>query len=202
MLTGAQMSENDDQEMSMDEILASIRKYVTDDSPSSPVKAPEVPAPISKKPSEPQAGVVAAQEEILDLKTMENVTEFPRKEFQKKDHQETTYPEKRSSFVTPPATTPVTEPSQDPLSSSQTLSASSQAFSRLAEAARGSYFGYASTTSSMGKGEPSANAAIEQLVMKALTPLLRQWLDAYLPSLVENLVQKEIERISRELLKK
>ena len=38
---------------------------------------------------------------------------------------------------------------------------------------------------------------IEDLVKEMLEPLLRQWLDANLPGIVERLVQEEIERVAR-----
>jgi hypothetical protein len=36
---------------------------------------------------------------------------------------------------------------------------------------------------------------IEDLVREEVRPLLKQWLDAYLPPLVERLVRAEIERV-------
>lgn len=41
-----------------------------------------------------------------------------------------------------------------------------------------------------------SGATVEDLVLEALRPMLKQWLDANLPGMVENLVQKEIRRIS------
>ncbi|HVA92721.1 MAG TPA: DUF2497 domain-containing protein, partial [Chloroflexota bacterium] len=37
--------------------------------------------------------------------------------------------------------------------------------------------------------------SIEDLVRQALRPLLKEWLDAHLPGLVERLVRSEIERV-------
>jgi len=39
---------------------------------------------------------------------------------------------------------------------------------------------------------------LEDLVRELLRPMLKDWLDAHLPQLVERLVQEEIERMSRE----
>ncbi|MDE2006658.1 MAG: DUF2497 domain-containing protein [Rhodospirillales bacterium] len=41
----------------------------------------------------------------------------------------------------------------------------------------------------------SAGPSIEDLVRQALRPLLKEWLDAHLPGLVERLVRAEIERV-------
>jgi len=39
---------------------------------------------------------------------------------------------------------------------------------------------------------------IEDLVKEVMRPMIREWLDANLPSLVERLVGREIERLTRE----
>jgi cell pole-organizing protein PopZ len=41
---------------------------------------------------------------------------------------------------------------------------------------------------------------IEDIIRDMLKPLLREWLDANLPTMVERLVHEEIKRISREAL--
>ena len=41
----------------------------------------------------------------------------------------------------------------------------------------------------------SGGPSIEDLVRQALRPLLKEWLDAHLPGLVERLVRSEIERV-------
>jgi hypothetical protein len=48
---------------------------------------------------------------------------------------------------------------------------------------------------------PLGNGAVtlEDLVRSELRPLLRQWLDSNLPAIVERLVQREIQRITRSV---
>ncbi len=41
---------------------------------------------------------------------------------------------------------------------------------------------------------------LEDVVREALRPMLKEWLDTYLPPLVEHLVRAEIERVSRAAL--
>lgn len=48
----------------------------------------------------------------------------------------------------------------------------------------------------MPLGDPGRT--LEQLIRDLLTPMLKQWLDSNLPSLVERLVQEEIQRMSRQ----
>jgi cell pole-organizing protein PopZ len=38
---------------------------------------------------------------------------------------------------------------------------------------------------------------LEEITKELLRPMLKQWLDAYLPGTVERLVQEEIARVSR-----
>ena len=46
------------------------------------------------------------------------------------------------------------------------------------------------------KPEPGADGTLEGLVRELLRPMLREWLDANLPNLVEGMVSREIERIT------
>jgi cell pole-organizing protein PopZ len=49
----------------------------------------------------------------------------------------------------------------------------------------------------MVKPEPSSDGTLEGLVRDMLRPMLREWLDANLPNMVENLVAREIAKITR-----
>jgi hypothetical protein len=42
-----------------------------------------------------------------------------------------------------------------------------------------------------------AGRTLEQFVEDIARPMLKEWLDEYLPAIVERLVQKEIQKISR-----
>ncbi|MFG1462916.1 DUF2497 domain-containing protein [Xanthobacter sp. DSM 24535] len=44
---------------------------------------------------------------------------------------------------------------------------------------------------------PSHERTVEDLVKEILRPMLKEWLDANLPAIVERLVRAEIERVSR-----
>jgi cell pole-organizing protein PopZ len=65
------------------------------------------------------------------------------------------------------------------LLSSATTAAIGSAFTRLSETAR--------------KHEPT----LEDVVRETLRPMLKSWLDENLPSVVERMVQEEIERVTR-----
>lgn len=47
------------------------------------------------------------------------------------------------------------------------------------------------------KPEPQSDGTLEGLVRDMLRPMLREWLDANLPGMVENLVAREIAKITR-----
>lgn len=47
-------------------------------------------------------------------------------------------------------------------------------------------------------GTPSSGRTLEDVVADCLRPMLRTWLDENLPSLVERLVQEEIDRVARK----
>lgn len=44
------------------------------------------------------------------------------------------------------------------------------------------------------------SVTIEEIVRSELKPLLREWLDKYLPSVIERLVQEELERVTKRVL--
>lgn len=66
---------------------------------------------------------------------------------------------------------------------------------RAAEASRGAL---ESLSRMMVKPEPTSDGTLEGLVRDMLRPMLREWLDANLPEMVEAMVAKEIARITRE----
>jgi len=75
----------------------------------------------------------------------------------------------------------MTAQSQTPIVSGEAERAASAAFGALA-----------SSLASGGDGR-----TLEEIVSDMLRPMLKEWLDANLPALVERLVAEEIERIAR-----
>ena len=65
---------------------------------------------------------------------------------------------------------------------------------RAAEASRGALDALSRL---MTKPEPTGDGTLEGLVRELLRPMLREWLDAKLPEIVEAMVAREIERISQ-----
>ncbi len=64
---------------------------------------------------------------------------------------------------------------------------------RAAEASRGAL---EALSRLMIRAEPPSDGTLEGLVREMLRPMLREWMDAHLPSMVETMVAAEIARIS------
>jgi cell pole-organizing protein PopZ len=102
-------------------------------------------------------------------------------------------PEPEPAFETKPVAVPEPppRPAGDRLVSGAAAAASIAAMSQLtAPPAR------PAPTGSVALGD--ASRTLEDLVRELLRPMLKDWLDAQLPKIVERLVQEEIQRMSRE----
>lgn len=98
--------------------------------------------------------------------------------------------------LTPVNTTSGTSSGQSELVSNQTANATSAAFDRLVQAASQQ----AAPAAAAAPRPPSPTVggrALEDMVAEMLRPMLKQWLDANLPSVVERLVQQEIQKMTR-----
>lgn len=168
---------------SMEEILASIKRIIADDSAvvinqpraaraprASAATAAEAPAPRVRRTAEDATSKPAAPppvaNEILEL--TDQIAPEPQ------------------AAATPAPMIDMAQPAGAPeLISPVTAEASRQAFAALA-----------------GQPVPPAQPAsgddrtLEGLVREMLKPMLKEWLDARLPELVEGVVQREIARIA------
>ncbi len=79
------------------------------------------------------------------------------------------------------------------LVSSQAMSASANSLSRLAQATK---FAPKKSFSSLAD---QRNVTLDQLIQDMIRPMIKQWIDTHLPSLVEEMVAKEIKRITKHL---
>ncbi|MFP4098583.1 MAG: DUF2497 domain-containing protein [Alphaproteobacteria bacterium] len=69
-------------------------------------------------------------------------------------------------------------------------------FTQTAESAAMSAISNLVRKTSVGRG----SLTLEDIVRAELKPLLREWLDKHLPTVIERLVQEELERISKRVL--
>ena len=182
-------------EPSMEEILASIRKIIADDQPD---PAPQdVPLAVA---GEQAAQGEAADDDVLDLASivmtqtgapMAGAVSPDDIDFVPEGSHAAPEPEPQPEPASPPAPEPVAPvlaappPAAEPPREEQLLSSGTDASVAAA-------FGKLSHTIL------SANArTLDDLVAEMLRPMLKNWLDDNLPSLVERLVRAEIERVAR-----
>ena len=184
------------QEPSMEEILASIRRIISDDSAAAEAAKP-APSPLREvetapRPSEPAmsqeaidallskseaAGPAAADSEVLELTdTVEPQAGATRMV----EAADIVFRENEEAAPNPVPPLALADQRDEVLMSEQTTAAVSAAFDSLAN----TFFSQNAST-------------IEDLVGEMLRPMLKHWIDDNLPGLVERLVRAEIERVSR-----
>ncbi len=196
-----------EQEPSMEEILASIRRIISDDDKEMEAAAQEneeapedeeelaveemvamaEPEPEPEPESEPEPvaeEVDDDDDDILDLTDMEAPDPEPLFEEQayKEPEPEPIVPPVSPSPAPPPAPTPA----PDNLVSPPQAGEASGSFERLTEKLNEDY-----------SELPIGNGAVtlEGLTRELVRPMLKEWLDQHLPMTVERLVREEIERL-------
>ncbi|QEL26381.1 DUF2497 domain-containing protein [Bosea sp. F3-2] len=182
-------------EPSMEEILASIRRIISDDE-AKPAEAAAAEAP-EPEPEPAPAPVAAIDDDVLDLGAEAALIAAPTPapepapETSVVDDSDIAFVEEQPAVAAvapppPPEPAPVfaapSAPAVDMASllSDQASSAVTNAFGQLASTVL------------------SNNArTLEDLVKDMLKPMLKTWLDDNLPTMVERLVRAEIERVAR-----
>ena len=163
----------------MEEILSSIKRIIAEEG-DAPVRGR---GPVRKAD---RAGDVSASREA----------ERPADE--KRDDAEVLelsdpIPPARQIDVAP--TRPDSEPEFEHADRAEPVSAQAEPIvsARAAEASRGAL---EALSRLMIRAEPPSDGTLEGLVREMLRPMLREWMDAHLPSMVETMVAAEIARIS------
>ena len=182
-------------EPSMEEILASIRRIISDDE-AKPADAPEAaePEPQPVVAAEPEA----VEDDVLDLGTEAALVSAPEpappssSDVEFVDFPEAEQPPEPVAVAMPaPPPPPLPEPLAPPIAAVD-MSDMSQMLSDQTSSAVASAFGQLAHT------VLSNNArTLEDLVKEMLRPMLKTWLDDNLPTMVERLVRAEIERVAR-----
>ena len=186
-----------EQEPSMEEILASIRRIISDDDKEMEAAAQEneeapedeeelaVEEMVAMPEPEPVAEEVDDDDDdILDLTDME--APDPEPLFEEQAYKEPE-PEPIAPPVSPsPAPPPAPTPAPDNLVSPPQAGEASGSFERLTEKLNEDY-----------SELPIGNGAVtlEGLTRELVRPMLKEWHDQHLPMTVERLVREEIERL-------
>ncbi|QBX37891.1 DUF2497 domain-containing protein [Brevundimonas sp. S30B] len=192
------MTDQSAQEPTMEEILASIRRIISEDDAPAEAPAGEEPAPAAELEPEPEPAPspalmdetpsVQPEEEVLELTERaepEQIGDLDVAEAQ---------PFPAAEAEPEPAPQPAAAASPyDSLVGDSAAASAASAFAGLAAtfqkpeapAARGPDLNFAS------------GSTVEAMVAEMLRPMLKDWLDANLPGIVEAQVRKEVERIAR-----
>lgn len=212
------------QEPSMEEILASIRRIISEDEPA---KEDQAEAP----PVEQDSDVEQESEDVLELTEIaedsaEEVASIPEPVEEPEDEPEDELAAEEIDFDAPVESmaeeeidfdAPLAEPEDDlelreeaeipeelpvmaapPVSVAPTID-----YALIGEKPAGSTTGsLASLVAAVDRAEGGAqlgdaNRTIEDLVKEVMRPMIREWLDENLPGLVDRVVRREIERLSR-----
>jgi len=186
------MSEQTSQEPTMEEILASIRRIISeDDTPAEDAaetaQPEESPAPMAEQP---MVAEVAAPEPAPEPQAIaaapepEPIAEDEEEELELTEKVET---HGDLDIYSAPAEPPA------PVAPPQPLAPSAGLVSDQAALAAASSFGALSAAILMPKGDRT----LEDVVRELLRPMLQQWLDDNLPTIVQTAVEAEVERIAR-----
>jgi cell pole-organizing protein PopZ len=163
----------------MEEILASIRRIISeDDAPAADAAAPEPePAPMPIPPAPEEDDVLELTDAIDEPAPLQSVGDIDVYEPAPAPEPEpvASWPQDPEPVYSPPPA------SDEPLISNATAAASASVFGQLSAAI----------------SMPAAGRTLEDVVRELLRPLLKQWLDDNLTRIVETKVAEEVERITR-----
>ena len=194
------MSDQSSQEPTMEEILASIRRIISeDDAPATEEGAEEevtasvvdeVPLPILEaEPAEAPAEALAPAPEA-EPEPEDEVLELTDRVESLGDLDVYTPASPPQAAVEPVVRAQGLEPKYEPL---PPLAAGEGLVSDPAANAAAAAFGHLSASMLM----PKEGRTLEDVVRELLRPMLKQWLDEHLPNIVQESVRSEVERISR-----
>jgi len=185
----------------MEEILASIRRIISeDDKPEGQAKASddvleltEVAEEEQKAPAEEPVEEAAAEpaeepapaEEAAEESSIDDVLD----EVDTDDELELRDESGNAPVAAPPPPAAAFQSADAGLLERQTAAAAVGNLSSLVAAVDRAHGG-----TTLGDG----NRTIEDLLKEVMRPMVKEWLDANLPSLTERLVRREIERLARQ----
>lgn len=173
------------QEPSMEEILASIRKIISEDKPE------------DQAASADGSDILELTQMVQDDGTVVNLEDPLKVEAPVPPPVVAAPPP-----PPPPAPVPVMEftpapaPDASGLASEQAISTAASALAALANTTK-----IERMATAPAAGMPLGNGmrTLEDMVLETMRPMIKDWLDKNLPEMVERLVQKEVERITKRV---
>ena len=188
---------------SMDDILASIRKIISDDearaqvgslrnATAGPGERPPVIPPVLPSAPAPRDDVLLLTEIVEEPKSMPNEQPAALPQIDPVNAAEMPQPSTEPAVSEKPA---ARTSSGEALVGAGVAGATSSAFARLNQAVQDSVPPPAATDPGPKVG--GSAQTIEDLVKEMLRPMLKEWLDTNLPPMVERYVEREIARLTR-----
>lgn len=188
------MSEQASQEPTMEEILASIRRIISEDEPAADEAAVAVAQSATVEGDMLEPELLEPEDDILELT---DPVEPPAETIGDLDVFEAPAP--APVFVAEPIPAPAPAPAPQPaprFEQPATLAAQEPLVSGAIAAATASAFGTLSQRIAM----PSPTTSLDDVVRELLRPLLKDWLDKHLAAIVQAKVEEEVERLARRHL--
>lgn len=191
---------------SMDDILSSIRKIISDDEAraqaggrSTASSAPPPPPPAAANEPKPLASGRVGTSSRDDILLLTDLIEEPKDEAAAPRPAPTPIPlpridPVRAGEMPQPSVEPA--PPEQPLVGSTVAGATTSALERLSQAVQESV-PPPPVAPDPGPQIGAGGKTIEDMVKEMLRPMLKEWLDRNLPSIVERLVEREIVRLTR-----
>ena len=164
---------------SMDDILASIRKIISDDEARAQAQQAGRPG-----------AAPSARDDVLLLTEL---IEEPKSEVRPAAPSPRIDPTRAAEMPQP--SFEEARPSDSPLVGGSTAASTASAFARLNRAVQGSV--PLPAAEEPGPVVGNSGKTVADLVKEALRPILKEWLDRNLPQLVERYVEREIVRLTR-----
>jgi uncharacterized protein len=179
----------------MDDILASIRKIISDDEARAQVNSQQAAAqsggrPAVAPPTEPKLHGASRDDVLL----LTDLIEEPRSDTVPPPIPLPRIDPVRAAEMPQPSIEPA-RPADSTLVGGGTATTTASAFSRLNQAVQDSVPQPAADDPGPVVG--TGGKTVEELVKETLRPMLKEWLDQNLPQVVERYVEREIVRLTR-----
>lgn len=165
---------------SMEEILQSIKRIMDDNTEAEP-------KPAAETATAPAEDVFELTEPVKEEKSAE-LTPIPSAPAPVAANTEATIKSVEAVFSAAEPKSPAVD--MDTLMSEQSVSAAASSFRKISDATRKDY-----SIPSIPSPQLRNGNTVEDLVLEALRPMLKDWLDKNLPVIVQKIVEKEIKRI-------
>ncbi len=177
----------EENEPSMEEILASIRKIIADDSLGTKKDETQPRRPLKAPPSVPVPPEIEEEDaDVLDLAQVATVTA-----------QDVAEPVQQSEEMSMPQPAEVTPARRAVEAGAQPITSVVKLEDRIISDNTSALVGQAFAQLQRNTLMPGVGRSLEDVVVELLRPMLRTWVDEHLPSIVEKLVKIEIERVAR-----